>query len=62
MEIWIERASEPIAGRLTQPGGENVAFAGWVELSAAIEATRCGSDLRGQAPSREVLAHLQISC
>ena len=40
LEVWIDRASEPITGSLAQPGGEPSVFAGWVELTAAIEAVR----------------------
>jgi hypothetical protein len=40
LEVWIERASEPISGALALPGSEPSVFAGWVELTAAIEAVR----------------------
>ena len=40
LEVWIDRASEPISGSLAQPGSEPSVFAGWVELTAAIEAVR----------------------
>lgn len=56
LEIWIDPTSEPIAGRLTQGGEEQWPFAGWMELTAAIEATRCGRDLGGGALPGIVLA------
>ena len=33
----LEVGTEPIAGRLSDPGGEPVPFAGWLELAAALE-------------------------
>ena len=35
--LALEVGSEPIAGRLSQPDGEPVPFAGWLELAAALE-------------------------
>lgn len=33
----LEVGSEPIAGRLSDDRGTTVAFAGWLELAAALE-------------------------
>jgi hypothetical protein len=33
----LEVGTEPIAGRLSEPGGEPAPFAGWLELAAALE-------------------------
>ncbi|MBV9309185.1 MAG: hypothetical protein JOZ73_00025 [Solirubrobacterales bacterium] len=57
LDVWIERASEPISGALAQPGGEPSVFAGWIELTAAIEAVRRGdaADLQGAIGERRTL-------
>lgn len=62
IELWIEPASDPITGRMTQAGGKARRFAGWVELTAAIEATRCGRDLGEGALPSAALADLQNVC
>ena len=35
--LALEIGTEPIAGRLSERDGEAVAFAGWLELAAALE-------------------------
>ncbi|MBV8940806.1 MAG: hypothetical protein JO240_03635 [Solirubrobacterales bacterium] len=40
IELQIEPDSEPICGWVASEGGERMEFAGWVELTAAIESAR----------------------
>lgn len=40
LELWIDPDSEPISGWVAAGDGKRESFAGWVELTAAIEAAR----------------------
>jgi hypothetical protein len=40
MRLWIDPDSEPITGWVVAEDGEREEFAGWVELTAAIESAR----------------------
>jgi hypothetical protein len=48
IELWIDPDSEPISGRVVAEDGEREEFAGWVELTAAIETAR--QQLSGATP------------
>jgi hypothetical protein len=49
IELWIDPDSEPICGWVAAEDGEREEFAGWVELTAAIETARL--QVSGAAPS-----------
>ena len=40
LELWIDPDSDPISGWVVAEEGERDGFAGWVELTAAIETAR----------------------
>ena len=40
IQLWIDPDSEPISGWVIAADGEREEFAGWVELTAAIETAR----------------------
>jgi hypothetical protein len=40
LQLELERAGDPIRGRLHREHGEPVPFTGWLELIAAVEAAR----------------------
>ena len=40
----LEEGADPIAGRLTNEGEPPVAFAGWLELAAALERVLHGTN------------------
>ena len=40
IRLWINSDSEPICGWVAEGDGEREEFAGWVELTAAIETAR----------------------
>jgi hypothetical protein len=40
LELWIDSDSEPISGCVIAQDSEEEDFAGWVELTAAIETAR----------------------
>jgi hypothetical protein len=40
IQLWIDPDSEPISGWVVAESGGREDFAGWVELTAAIEAAR----------------------
>jgi hypothetical protein len=40
LQLWIDPDSEPICGWVATEDGEPEQFAGWVELTAAIETAR----------------------
>jgi hypothetical protein len=40
IQLWIDPDSEPICGWVASDNGEREEFAGWVELTAAIETAR----------------------
>jgi hypothetical protein len=46
-ELEIRRVGDPIEGRLSSEQGKPVSFIGWLELIAAVEATRAGDDDEG---------------
>jgi hypothetical protein len=50
LEVYVDRASEPITGSLVYADGRRQAFSGWIELTAALEEARCPDGL-------EVIAH-----
>ncbi|HEY3943739.1 MAG TPA: hypothetical protein VGL78_00805 [Solirubrobacteraceae bacterium] len=35
--LYLDPASDPISGSLVYPNGRRLAFAGWIELTAALE-------------------------
>lgn len=45
LHVEIVRFSDPIEGRLVDCAGRVLAFRGWMQLSAALEATRGGGDV-----------------
>ncbi|HZO77427.1 MAG TPA: hypothetical protein VFB39_05235 [Solirubrobacteraceae bacterium] len=38
--LYLDQASDPISGSLVYPDGRRLAFAGWIELTAALEEAR----------------------
>ncbi len=40
MGLYLDQASDPISGSLVYPDGRRLAFAGWIELTAALEEAR----------------------
>jgi hypothetical protein len=40
VELYVNPASEPISGAVVYPDGREVAFTGWIELTAALEEAR----------------------
>lgn len=48
LELWIDHDSEPISGWVASGHGKREPFAGWVELTAAIETAR--RELSSAAP------------
>ncbi|MGN6170757.1 MAG: hypothetical protein ACTHQQ_21700 [Solirubrobacteraceae bacterium] len=40
IQLWIDPDAEPICGWVAAEDGEREEFAGWVELTAAIETAR----------------------
>jgi hypothetical protein len=40
IQLWIDPDSDPICGWMAAEDGEREEFAGWVELTAAIETAR----------------------
>ena len=38
--LYLDPASDPISGSLVYPDGRKLAFAGWIELTAALEEAR----------------------
>ena len=38
--LYLDPASDPISGSLVYPDGRRLAFAGWIELTAALEEAR----------------------
>ena len=38
--LHLDPASDPISGSLVYPDGRRLAFAGWIELTAALEEAR----------------------
>jgi len=50
VRLTIERGSDPIAGKLDLPDGRRLAFEGYVQLVAALEAIRAPSPNDGSDP------------
>jgi hypothetical protein len=48
--LYLDRTSDPISGSLVYPDGRRRPFAGWIELTAALEEAR-----HGEPP--DVVAH-----
>jgi hypothetical protein len=46
LQLEVERAGDPIEGRLIDQNGKSVSFAGWLELIAAVEAVRADTSDR----------------
>jgi hypothetical protein len=40
LRLYLDPASDPISGSLVYPDGRELAFAGWIELTAALEEAR----------------------
>ncbi|MGN6171319.1 MAG: hypothetical protein ACTHQQ_24600 [Solirubrobacteraceae bacterium] len=38
--LYIDQTSDPISGSLVYPDGRRLPFAGWIELTAALEEAR----------------------
>jgi hypothetical protein len=54
IELHLNPASDPISGLLVYPDGRKLAFAGWVELTAALEEAR-------RFKALDVVAHGKVS-
>lgn len=50
VQLNVDSAREPISGSLVYPDGRELAFAGWIELTAALEEAR-------QLQPLDVIAH-----
>jgi hypothetical protein len=48
--LHLDPASDPISGSVVYPDGRTLAFAGWIELTAALEGARHAGPL-------DVVAH-----
>jgi hypothetical protein len=48
--LHLDPASDPISGSVVYPDGRKLAFAGWIELTAALEGARHAGPL-------DVVAH-----
>jgi hypothetical protein len=40
VRLQLDRASDPISGSLVFPDGRELAFSGWIDLTAALERVR----------------------
>lgn len=43
VQLDIERGSDPIRGRIIEPGAQGRSFSGWIELVQEIEDARSGT-------------------
>lgn len=50
LRLLVEPSSDPITGSLVYPDGHQLAFCGWIELTAALEEAR-------QSDILDVMAH-----
>lgn len=57
LQLYVEPSSDPIAGSLVYPDGHQLAFSGWIELTAALEDARLSEILDVMAQGEERGAH-----
>jgi hypothetical protein len=48
VQLDIECGSDPIQGRIAEPGGQGRSFSGWMELVQEIEDARMGTSSRSE--------------
>jgi hypothetical protein len=53
VQLDIERGSDPIQGRIAEPGGQGRSFSGWIELVQEIEDARMGTSSGSDLLNRE---------
>ena len=47
LTVELECDSDPVRGTIVAPDGSTVAFVGWIELAAALEAARSRRNIDG---------------
>jgi hypothetical protein len=54
--LHLDPASDPISGSVVYPDGRTLAFAGWIELTAALEGARHAGPLDVVAHGKQSVA------
>jgi hypothetical protein len=59
--LHLDPASDPISGSVVYPDGRKLAFAGWIELTAALEQARQSGPLDVVAHGKQTNAPRPVS-